>query len=98
RWRDDGGHFGRAREVDGEGGAASFAAFDADAASGLAHDAVDGREPEAGAFANFFGGEEGFEDVRARGLGNAGAGVAYGEDDVVAGREVGDGRRGGHED
>src|ERR1035438_1289463 len=78
RWAIDAG------KINGEDGAAAELALNEDVAAALLDDAVDGGKSEAGAFAFFFGGEEGLEDA---GLGfavHALASVADRDHDVGA--------------
>src|SRR5256885_330807 len=53
----------RAGKMDAEGRAPPHFAFHADEAAALLHDAIDGRKPEPGPFADRLCGEEGIEDL-----------------------------------
>ena len=58
--------FGRTfhlREIDPKGRPTTHFALSENVPATLFHDAVDGREPQSGAFAFFLGGEERFEDA-----------------------------------
>ena len=91
-WGVLGGRFGavfEAGEADAERAAAAGPAVDVDEALVLLDDAVDGGEAEAGAEADGFGGEEGFESV-GDGVGvHAAAIVADGEAGICAGDAAG---------
>ena len=56
-----------------------------DVSIALFDDAIDGGEAEAGAFAFFLGGEEGFEDAGLSFLVHAVAGIGHGDDGVASG-------------
>ena len=81
----EGGHPGEHGQRDLEDGAAGGNDFDLDVAAVGGGDGFGGGEAEAGAFAEAFGGEERFEDVRDDFFGDAGAGVGELEDDVRGG-------------
>src|SRR5207245_1854874 len=55
----------------------------------LFNDAIDGSQTKAGAFAEFFGGEEGLKDARQMFGRNAGAGIRDGQADEVSGAGFG---------
>lgn len=57
----------------------AYVAFEVEPAVMLADDAVDDGEAKAGAFADLFGGEEGFEDFILDFFGDAATGIADGE-------------------
>ncbi len=76
-------------EVDLEDGAAVEFTGDGDPAAVLFNDAVDGGEAESGAFADFFRGEEGFEDMGESIWGDTAAGIGDFEEHVGAGVGVG---------
>src|ERR1700689_3755884 len=78
-----------ARQINVERGADSFFALHHDVSGALLYDAIDGGESESGAFAFFFGGKEGLEDSRLCFFVHADAGVAYGQQNVVAGTNKG---------
>ena len=69
----------------GEGGGRARRGADGDTAAELLHHAQHLGEAEAGALADLLGGEERVEDAGTHVVGDAGAGVADGEADVVAG-------------
>ena len=73
------------RKQDGEHGAAAGRRIDGDAALVAAHDAVDHREPEAGALARILGGEERIEDPAENRRLDAVPGVGDGKGQVAAG-------------
>ncbi len=75
-------------EEDAEGRAAPHLGIAEDEAAGLLDDAIDHGQAEAGALADFLGGEEGVEDLVADIGGNAGAGVLDLDDDVVGGGQL----------
>ena len=76
---------GGARQVEGDGRAAPRHAFHRGRAAGLAGEAVDLRQAEAGALPDLLGGEEWLEDA-ADDLGrDAGAAVGDAQGDEVAG-------------
>ena len=76
---------GGARQVEGDGRAAPRHAFHRGRAAGLAGEAVDLRQAEAGALPHLLGGEEWLEDA-ADDLGrDAGAAVGYAQGDEFAG-------------
>ena len=52
------------RQIEAHRGAASYFGIDAHLSAGLPHEAVDHRQPEAGALAERLGGEERFERAR----------------------------------
>src|SRR5947208_3070938 len=64
-----------ARQIDGEGAALADAARDVDRAARVGDDAVDQRQAEAGALADFLGGEERLEDARDGRLVHAAAAI-----------------------
>ena len=70
-------------------GALARRAFDPRGAARLARHAIDHRQAEAGALADFLGGEEGLERALEHFGRHADAGVADGELDIVAVLEVG---------
>ncbi len=76
-----------ARQQNAERRADARLAFAEDVAAGLLDDAVDHGEAEAGALADFLGGEEGLEDLAAHFLGNAVAVVLDLDQDVVGRRQ-----------
>ena len=76
------------RQIDGECAAGADPAVDIDAAAQVGDDAVHQRQPEPGAHAGGLGGEEGIEDALEHLRCDAGAGVAHGELDVAAGRQL----------
>ena len=77
------------RQVDAHPGAAIELAMHPHVAAALLHDAVDGRKPEARAFADRFRGEERLERARDRRGVHAGAGVDDFERDEAARPHVG---------
>ena len=79
---------GRPRQVDLDGRAVAFLAVDLDVPARLLDEAEHHAEPEAGALADLLGGEEGIEHPFEQRGGNAGAGVADGDHDIVAGRDL----------
>ena len=83
---DRGGQDTRKREV--ERAAHAHRAVHPDVATRLPHDAVHGRQPEAGALAHRLGGEERLEDVLERFAAHTHAGVAHREHDVAAGHHL----------
>ena len=78
-------------QAEGETGAAARFAVHPDVAAILFGDAVDHGEAEAGAFADFLGGKEGFEDLLPHLLADARAGIGDGEFYVFPRRDVGAG-------
>ena len=77
-----------ARQVQPEGRALALGAVDPDMAARLLGEAVDHRQPEAGALADRLGREERLEDLRERVRRHADAGVADADDGVVAGVDL----------
>ena len=67
-------------------GALAEPAGDLDPALVLLDDAIDRRQPEAGALADFLGGEERLEDPRQMFRRNARAGVAHRQTNKLPGR------------
>ena len=67
---------GNRGEVEFEGCAMRRFAVNPDVAAALFHNAVHDRQPQAGAFAHFLGGEEGIENARQNRFVDAGPGVA----------------------
>ena len=68
---------GQSRQIDAEGRPVTDFAIDVDPALMLLDDAEDGRQPKAGAFADRFGGEERFKNLRQNFRWNAAAVVAH---------------------
>ena len=75
---------GRKRQVDEKGGAVAWLAHDGDVAAALLDDAVHDRESETGALALLLRREERLEELRARLLVDAGAGVADAQPGVAS--------------
>src|SRR5215510_11303135 len=69
------------RKVDGESGPRTGLALYLDAAVVLAHDAIDGRESQAGSLARWLGGEKGLEDLAFQ---------AFRDSDSIVGHTDGD--------
>src|SRR5712671_5017963 len=67
----------RNRQVNMKGGASSELARHAEVAAALLDDAVDDRQAESGAFALLFCRKKRFEELRARLLTHASAGIGY---------------------
>src|ERR1700733_4385693 len=76
------------REVNFEGGAASWLAFDKNVSAALLDDAVDGGETETRALSHFLGGKKWLENVRLNFGVHAGARVSDRDHDVEAGNDV----------
>ncbi len=76
------------REVERHRGAHTFLRIDADLSSGLAHEAVDHRQAEAGALAPWLGGEEWIERAGGHIRPHAGAGVGDGDRDILSGHQL----------
>src|SRR6185437_13735903 len=73
-----------ARQINLERRALAFLAVEFDMAARLLDETVNHRKPEAGAFADLFGGEERLEYFLLDGRGNSGPGVAHREHNVRA--------------
>ena len=73
-----------ARQVDPERRPAPRLALDLHATAALGDNALDGRQPQPGATANFLGREERLEDMPPRFFVHADAGVAHGQHDIAS--------------
>ena len=76
------------RQEDAERGALARFRIHIDEAAGLLDDAIDGRQPKAGALADFLGGEERLEDLVDDVGGNPGAGVGDIDPDIIRRRHA----------
>src|SRR3546814_12301684 len=74
------------RQINGEGRALPDLRCGKDIAAGLLDNAIDGRQPETGALADFLGGEKRLEDIGEDFRRNARPGVRYLERGVFRGR------------
>jgi len=79
----------RRREKESEGGTFADFAIHHNPALVLLNDAVDGGQPEAGAFAGFLGGEKGFEQMAQGRAVHATAGIGGCQTNKIAGARLG---------